>query len=66
MLCDLYGETFEKEEGNGGVTKGTVPVVTFSRENVTLGTVPFVTLYENKGGIYGKDEYSGAVWISGV
>ncbi len=26
------------------VTKGTVPLVTFSRENVTMGTVPFVTL----------------------
>ena len=26
------------------MTKGTVPVVTLSRENVTLGTVPFVTL----------------------
>ena len=26
------------------VTKGTVPLVTFSWENVTMGTVPFVTL----------------------
>ena len=27
------------------VTKGTVPLVTFSWENVTMGTVPFVTLF---------------------
>ena len=26
------------------VTTGTVPLVTFSRENVTMGTVPVVTL----------------------
>ncbi len=26
------------------MTTGTVPLVTFSLENVTMGTVPFVTL----------------------
>ena len=31
-----------------GVTTGTVPLVTFSRENVTMGTVPFVTLCSRK------------------
>ena len=30
--------------GSVSVTKGTVPIVTFSRENVTSGTVPDVTL----------------------
>ena len=28
------------------VTKGTVPLVTFSWENVTMGTVPVVTLFD--------------------
>ena len=37
----MYHITYNKCVTN--VTKGTVPLVTFSRENVTTGTVPFVT-----------------------
>ena len=34
----------KRDKGDSpNVTKGTVPIVTFSRENVTSGTVPVVT-----------------------
>ena len=34
----------ESRHGSCSVTTGTVPLVTFSWENVTMGTVPVVTL----------------------